>query len=341
MTTTKLAEALPPLPDVELAEIRNDSINKTRLSETGAHYWGSNWREVRKLYTAEQMQAYALAAVAQAEAKPAPAVQVVVERERVWIKRGVQSFALAYEAETDVEREWYAGQLRSLLAAPVAPDLLHRLTVHGATHHKGDDERITCTPEQAALAILDVTGLDVEWAKPAARTAQEIVDQTEELAGALMLWAHRREAKDGYGSYRDAEDPRGKSCWQMACKAQEILTATDPENAVSELDDEPAAPAAPSDLCERICSAIKATDDKSVDEAGCMLDSNDCIAIVREQFAAAPAAPAPTVKDSLTTAPAAEPAAWINWSALTGEPRLGWQCESEIASEPLYRKAKP
>jgi hypothetical protein len=53
------------------------------------------------------------------------------------------------------------------------------------------------------------------------------------------------------------------------------------------------APAAPSDLCERICSAIKATDDKSVDEAGCMRDSNDCIAIVREQFAAAPAAPAP------------------------------------------------
>lgn len=36
-----------------------------------------------------------------------------------------------------------------------------------------------------------------------------------------------------------------------------------------------------------------------------------------------------------------EPAAWINWSALTGEPRLGWQCESEIASEPLYKKAKP
>jgi hypothetical protein len=31
----------------------------------------------------------------------------------------------------------------------------------------------------------------------------------------------------------------------MACKAQEILTATDPENALSELDDEPAAPAAP------------------------------------------------------------------------------------------------
>ena len=31
-----------------------------------------------------------------------------------------------------------------------------------------------------------------------------------------------------------------------------------------------------------------------------------------------------------------EPRAWINWSALTGEPRLGWECESELASEPLY-----
>jgi hypothetical protein len=53
------------------------------------------------------------------------------------------------------------------------------------------------------------------------------------------------------------------------------------------------APAEPADLCERICAAIKATDDKSVDEANYMLDSNDCIAIVREHFAAAPAAPAP------------------------------------------------
>jgi hypothetical protein len=34
--------------------------------------------------------------------------------------------------------------------------------------------------------------------------------------------------------------------------------------------------------------------------------------------------------------PEQEPAAWINWSALTGVRRLGWECESEIASEPLY-----
>lgn len=281
---------------------------------------------------------------------------------------------------------------------------------------------------RAALASYEAAQAD---AKPAARTAQEIVDQTEELAGALMLWAHRREAKDGYGSYRDAEDPRGKSCWQMACKAQEILTATDPENAVSELDDEPAAPAAPAPsdvrsgwstpttyahrfahavslLCGKWpdASMVEAWLDKSgdglqdfaashgpewaqgivlLDAAAVMADTptegvehgerapaapahvpeanfgnirpltdaeldavwaRDCDTGGRranfrrgyryavQQLTAAPAAPAPA---PLTD----EPAAWINWSALTGEPRLGWQCESEIASEPLYRKAKP
>lgn len=56
-----------------------------------------------------------------------------------------------------------------------------------------------------------------------------------------------------------------------------------------------AAQGAPADLCERICAAIKAADDKSTDEAGYMLDSDDCIAIVREQFAAAPAPEAKAV----------------------------------------------
>jgi hypothetical protein len=32
---------------------------------------------------------------------------------------------------------------------------------------------------------------------------------------------------------------------------------------------------------ERICAAIKAADDESVDDAGYMLDSTDCISIVR------------------------------------------------------------
>jgi hypothetical protein len=55
----------------------------------------------------------------------------------------------------------------------------------------------------------------------------------------------------------------------------------------------------PMGLCERICSAIKAADDQAVDEAGYMLDSNDCIAIVRQEFARA-----------TTPRPASEPYAY-------------------------------
>jgi hypothetical protein len=53
-----------PLPNACLAEIFNAPLNQTRLSETGTAYWGSNWVEVRKLFTADQMRAYASAAVA-------------------------------------------------------------------------------------------------------------------------------------------------------------------------------------------------------------------------------------------------------------------------------------
>lgn len=46
---------------------------------------------------------------------PSGSVEVVVERGRVWIRRGVQSFMLAYDVDTDEERQWYAGQLRNAL----------------------------------------------------------------------------------------------------------------------------------------------------------------------------------------------------------------------------------
>lgn len=59
-----MSEKLGPLPDRTLAEIRNDFINQNRLSETGPDYWGSNWYEVRKLYTADDMRAYAAQEVA-------------------------------------------------------------------------------------------------------------------------------------------------------------------------------------------------------------------------------------------------------------------------------------
>lgn len=55
----------------------------------------------------------------QSEQRRAPLsdAEVTVERDRVWIKRGNQSFMLAYESDEPTERDWYADQLRAALAA--------------------------------------------------------------------------------------------------------------------------------------------------------------------------------------------------------------------------------
>lgn len=53
-------------------------------------------------------------------------------------------------------------------------------------------------------------------------------------------------------------------------------------------------------LCDRICDAIQAADDKSMAEAGYMLDCNDCCRIVRDQFAASNVQPKGTALLDLT-----------------------------------------
>lgn len=45
-------------------------------------------------------------------------LEVRVERDRVWILKGVQSFMLDYEGETPTDLEWYANQLRGVLGLP-------------------------------------------------------------------------------------------------------------------------------------------------------------------------------------------------------------------------------
>lgn len=84
---------------------------------------------------------------------------------------------------------------------------------------------------------------DAPVARWPVRTDAEIVRQTEELARLLMLEVYSRKTPEDL-PFRNAEDPRGKHCWQLACLAQEILTATDPENSVSAVDDQDAAPVA-------------------------------------------------------------------------------------------------
>lgn len=67
---------------------------------------------------------------------------VEIKRDRVWIRRGVQSFMLAYEVESMEEAEWYAGQLR------------HALSIFTPRVNRGisevDDEGLPTFPAPAA-----------------------------------------------------------------------------------------------------------------------------------------------------------------------------------------------
>jgi hypothetical protein len=89
----------------------------------------------------------------------------------------------------------------------------------------------TTPPAQPAVPLTD---------EQVGRTDREIVDQTEELAGLLMRAFHRRKKADPLSTFRGTQDIRAQHCWQTACQIQEMLTDTDPMNAVAEVDDEAA-----------------------------------------------------------------------------------------------------
>ncbi len=71
--------------------------------------------------------------------------------------------------------------------------------------------------------------------EPVGRTDQQIVDQTEELAVWLLSWGFNRQSSPDL-VMRESNHPIAKRCWAAACHIQEMLTATDPENSVAELD---------------------------------------------------------------------------------------------------------
>jgi hypothetical protein len=75
------------------------------------------------------------------------------------------------------------------------------------------------------------------------RTDQQIVDQTEELAVWLLSWGFNRQPETD-APMRESAHPMAQRCWSAACHIQEMLTATDPENSVAELDVDAAPPAA-------------------------------------------------------------------------------------------------
>lgn len=80
------------------------------------------------------------------------------------------------------------------------------------------------------------------------RTASQIVQQTNELALLLMRRIYSREPAGAEApNLHDSKDPRGQHCWSVACEVQQLLTSTDPEDALSELEDSPAAETPPAE----------------------------------------------------------------------------------------------
>ncbi len=72
------------------------------------------------------------------------------------------------------------------------------------------------------------------------RTAQEIIDQTNQMARIMYRILFGCEVPEGT-TFHDKtinRRPHETGCWLAACEMQELLTQTDPEDALNELEDE-------------------------------------------------------------------------------------------------------
>lgn len=68
------------------------------------------------------------------------------------------------------------------------------------------------------------------------RSSKQIVDQTNEMARQFYKCLGYEGAK-GF-RFDQSEHPTEYAIWEMACIAQEMLTDTEPKNALSDLEDE-------------------------------------------------------------------------------------------------------
>lgn len=73
-----------------------------------------------------------------------------------------------------------------------------------------------------------------------ARTPKQIIDQTHTLAERFYLGMGYQHIREVHGNLYDSQHPTEQLVWNMACIAQEKLTATDPMDALSELEEDEA-----------------------------------------------------------------------------------------------------
>lgn len=90
-------------------------------------------------------------------------------------------------------------------------------------------------PGVREFEIDDVIEEVKEAFQPKPRNNKDIIDQTNEIA-ALIATAQGFELD--HKAFHKATATRAIEIWGLACRIQELMTATDPENAVAELEDD-------------------------------------------------------------------------------------------------------
>lgn len=70
------------------------------------------------------------------------------------------------------------------------------------------------------------------------RSSQQIVDQTNELARKFYKMHDRGGVVEKGYRFDEATHPTENLCWLMACEAQSVLTETDVEDCLSDLESE-------------------------------------------------------------------------------------------------------
>ena len=100
-----------------------------------------------------------------------------------------------------------------------------------------DERPINVDPEgSTGCARCTAIHLD-QGAEPLWRTDAEIVEQTEILARYLLSWKWGLHPESPDAQLRNSQNTKARKAWNAACEIQDLLTATDVENAVAEVDD--------------------------------------------------------------------------------------------------------
>lgn len=71
------------------------------------------------------------------------------------------------------------------------------------------------------------------------RTAQEIIDQTNAVARVIYAhWGYQTPEGTEFHTETINRHPHETLCWEAACDIQELMTATDPRDALDELEED-------------------------------------------------------------------------------------------------------